>query len=158
MDELVPDKPDRPTREARQSGHGDGVIPLHHPFDRHQSVRQASPGRGRASRGSRLNLERLDHLPVFDQLHVAPNLPDNRTRVAAHERIAPQMFAALDRLEQERLARPAYFAIGRERGLDISQQLAGNRDEVALGSQFEELFECGGVHVGGLRAIWPEAG
>ena len=71
------------------------------------------------------------------------HLPDDRARVAADERVAAEVFAALDGFEQERFARPADFAIGRERRFDVGQQPAGDGDQVALGGQLQELFECG---------------
>ena len=56
------------------------------------------------------------------------------------------MLAAFDRLEQERFARPADFAIGRERRFKVGQQSAGDRDEIALGRQFQEFVKVGRVH------------
>ena len=143
MNEFVADETDRPAGEPRQAGHRDGAILLHHALDRRQAVAQAGRGRRSAGPGFCLNAEGLDDLAVLKHFDGLAHLPDDRARIAAHERVAPDMLAALDRLEQEGLARPTDLAIGRKRRFNVSQQPAGDGDQVALGGQLQKLFECG---------------
>ncbi len=60
------------------------------------------------------------------------------------------MFRPFDRLEEERLALSANFAIGGERRFDIGQQPPGHGDQVSLRGQLHELVQIGRVH--GQRA------
>ena len=116
---------------------------LHHALDRRQSVAQAVRRAQRRPSPASAWIPKLStHLAVLQHLHRLAHLPDDRARIAAHEGVAPEVFAALDRLEQERLARPADLAVGRERRFDIRQQPAGDGDQVALGGQLQELVEC----------------
>ena len=102
---------------------GHGRIPrLGRIFSERQSV-NAGRARVRNFRRGRVgNHEFLDDLAVFDEFDAVADLPDDGARIAADERIAAQMFAALDRLEQERFALPANFVIGGERRFKIGEQ------------------------------------
>src|SRR5256886_12016371 len=77
---------------------------------------------------------------------MAARLPDNRARITADKGIAAQMFAALDRFEEERLRLAANFAIGRKGCFNVGDQPACDRDEVALCGQLQEFRKSGGVH------------
>src|SRR5688500_19468661 len=56
------------------------------------------------------------------------------------------MLAAFDRLEEERLALAANFAISRKGCFEVGQEPARDRHEVALHRQFGELFRGGRIH------------
>src|SRR5439155_21781213 len=60
-------------------------------------------------------------------------------RVAAEERVAAQMLAPFDRLEEKRFTPPTNFAIGRKGRLEIGEQAARHRHEVSLRRQLQEL-------------------
>ena len=70
-------------------------------------------------------------------------LADYRARIAAHERVAAEVLAALDGLEEERLPGPANLAIRGERGFNVSQEGAGYRHQVALAGQLQEFIQRG---------------
>ena len=53
------------------------------------------------------DLKTFHHFPVFDDLDAVAVLPDDGARIAADERVAPDVFAALDGFKQERFALPA---------------------------------------------------
>ena len=66
------------------------------------------------------------------------------------------MLAAFHRFEQERLALAADLAVGRERGLDVGQEPAGDRDQVALAASFRNSSREGEYMRDG--GYWPKAG
>ena len=110
------------------------MIAFQHALDDFQTVahRLAS---GRIAR-ARHDLELLRDLAVFDQFHARTGLLDDRARIAAHERVAPDVHPALDRLEEERLALAANFFIRGERRFKVREQAARDRNQVALFRQF----------------------
>ena len=99
---------------------------------------------GEAGRGG--NGEPLYHPPALKHLNTVARLLDDRARVATDERIAAQMFAAFDRLEQKRFALSANFAISGKGRLEIGQQTARDRDEVPLRRQFQKLVPRRKIH------------
>jgi len=68
-------------------------------------------------------------------------LPDHRARVAAHEGVAPEMFAAFDRFEEERLALAADFAVGRERRFQIGENAARDGNEISLRRKLQKFIQ-----------------
>jgi len=66
-------------------------------------------------------------------------LPDDRARIATDERVAAEMLAPFDRLEQKRFALAANFTVGGERRFNVSQQAARDGDHVALRGQFQRI-------------------
>ena len=81
----------------------------------------------------------LDDLAVLDDSTRFRLLADDGAGIAAHERVTPNVLAALDRFEQERFALAANFAIGGERRFQIGQKPARDRDQVALAGQFQKF-------------------
>src|SRR2546430_14858013 len=61
------------------------------------------------------------------------------------------MFAAFDGLEEKRFALSANFAISGKGRLEIGQQTAGDRDEIALPSQFQKLVPRRKIHSRGIE-------
>ncbi len=76
VDVLVPDESDRSAGKPRQPGHGDGLVLRHLLFDRAATDRLRYAGR-----------------------------PGSLCGIGPDERIAPDVFSALDRFQQERRAR-----------------------------------------------------
>ena len=79
-------------------------------------------------------------LAVLDHLDAVAGLLDDGARIAADERIAADVFAAFDRFEQERFARAADFAVGRERRFQIGQNAARDGNQVPLRRQFQKFI------------------
>ena len=92
--------------------------------------------------------EMVRQLAILQHVHAGAVLADDRARVAADKGIAAQVFAAFDRFEEERFALPADFPVGREGRFKISQEPAGNGDEVPLGGQLLKFFQGGRKHGG----------
>ena len=113
-------KPTAPPVNRGRPGQGTGAILLQNLFHDFEAVLHAVVASAglRSAHGSEL----LDDLAVFEHLDAVAGLPDDRARIAADERIAPEVFAAFDRFEQKRFALPANFAVGRERRFKIGQQ------------------------------------
>ena len=126
----------------RLDGHGellDHAVGFHHRVrDRGRVGFSLGPGRRRRMGDQ----EFLDDFAVLDQLQLAADLADDGAGIAAHKRIAPEMFAAFHRLEQERFALAANFVIGGERGFEIGEQPARHRDDVALLGELQERIQC----------------
>src|SRR6266545_5194179 len=90
--------------------------------------------------------KKFDDLSIFDDFDAIADLTDDRARIASEERVAAQMFPALDRLEEEGFSRAADFAIGRKRRLKIGEQTAGDRNQVALRRQVQKLLLRWKIH------------
>ena len=69
---------------------------------------------------------------IFDDLNTVASLLDDRARIAADERVAAEMFAALDGFKEKRLALSANFAVGRERRFQIGENAARDGNEISL--------------------------
>ena len=93
VDEFVADEAQRAAGEARQARHGHRAIFFHHALDDFEAVLHVLADDG-AFRDA----------AVFDHLDVLAVLPDDRARIAADERVAPEMFAALDGFKEKRFA------------------------------------------------------
>ena len=88
----------------------------------------------------------LGDFSVLQNLDAIFRLPDDGARIAADERVASQMFAALDRLEQKRFARAADFAIGRERRFNVGEQASRDGNHVALRGQLQKFIRRLRIH------------
>ncbi len=78
-------------------------------------------------------------LPFSIKFDPSAGLLDNGARIAADERIAADVFAALDRFTEKRFALAANLAVGRERRFHIGQDAARDRNQVALGGQLHKF-------------------
>jgi hypothetical protein len=93
-----------------------------------------------------LEREGVHHLGRSEDFDAVAVLADDRARIAAHEGVASEVFAALDGFEEERFALAADLAIGGERGFEIGQQAAADGDQVSLGGQLHGIqVDCGPV-------------
>jgi hypothetical protein len=128
MNKFVADKPQRPAAETRQPRHG------HRPVAPHDFFHHLQPVLDRLA-----DNEAFQHLAIFEQVHPRAGLLDDGAGVAADERVTANMFAALNRFAQKRLAPAANLAVGRERRLQIRQNAARDRNQVALAGQLQEF-------------------
>ena len=78
-------------------------------------------------------------------------LPDDRARIAADERVAPDVFAALDGFEEERFALPADFAVGRERRFQIGEDAARDGNEISLRGELQKFIKRRRIHCQQLK-------
>lgn len=85
----------------------------------------------------------FDHLAVRDDLNAVGGLLDDGARVAAHERIAPEVLAALDRLEQEGFPLPPDLLVGGQRRLEIREDAARDGDEIPCAASFRKSSSFG---------------
>ena len=138
VDKFVTDETHRAASEARQPRQRDGPILLHNALDDFESVLHAIFTRLFARRWY---AELLHHLAVLGDFNLAAGLLDDRTRIAADERIATEMFAAFHGLKEKRFALPTDFAIGRERRFDVSENARGDGDQVAPSCQFQKVIK-----------------
>ena len=139
MNEFVADKAKRTTGKPRQAIDIHRPVIGQHPLYDLETVADFTLRLGPATTD---DLVRLPHLAALDPLHLVADLDDHPARVAAHERVAAKMLAALDRLEQERLAPAPDFAISRQRRFLIGQQPARDRNQVSLFGQAAKLILC----------------
>ena len=135
VDEFIADETDRAAGEAWQPGQRDRAILFHDALDDFEAVLHALADDGG-----------FHDLAVFDDLHAVAGLLDDRAGIAADERVAAQMFAALDGFKEEGFARAADFAIGRERRFDVREQPARDGNEVSLRGQLQKFFQCRRIH------------
>src|ERR1039458_5209494 len=132
---FVADEADGTAGEARQTRHAHRAIFFHHALDDFEAVLHVP-----ADDGAFRNAAVLDHL---DMLAV---LPDDGARIAADERIAPDMFAALDGFKEKRFARAANFAVGRERRFQIGKDAARDGNEISLRRILQKFIQCRRIH------------
>ncbi len=91
VNEFVADEAHGAASEAWQSRHSDGAEALQHALDDFESIAHAILA---LLVGLRRDGELLDHFAVLDEFDALARLLDDRARIAADERVAPQMFAA----------------------------------------------------------------
>ena len=154
MDEFVADETDRAAGEARQAGHGHGAIAFHDALDDFEAVGDlvgrvtpCAPLGGQRTARPTFNLKFLHDLAVLDDLDAVGRLLDDGARIAADERVAPDVLAAFHGLEQERLALAADFAVGRERRLKIREDAARDGNQVSLRRELQKFFQRWCVHI-----------
>ena len=137
MNKFVPHKPHRTAGKPRQPRQIHGAIPAQHTLHHLQPVAHMMLARLATHRvGGR-------HLAVFHNLHLITVLPYNPARIAADKRVPAQVFTALDALAQERLAARTNFAVGRQRRLEVRQNLAVHRDQIPLLCVFQKRLARG---------------
>ena len=102
--------------------------------------------RSRQARRLPTNFKAFNDFAVFDDLDAVAGLLDDGARIAADERVAAQMFAAFDGLEQKGFALPADFPVGRQRRFNIGQQAARDGNQVSLPGQFQEFIKRWRIH------------
>src|SRR5437868_4539020 len=110
MNEFIANETHRAAGESRKPGNGNGAKFVQRMFDHVETVENrlmAGSSSGRLRSPPALNRVDLRHLPVFEHFDAIAFLTNNRPRVATHERVAPKMFPAFHRFEQERFPRPA---------------------------------------------------
>jgi hypothetical protein len=109
VDEFVADETHRAAGEPGQTKQGHGPIPFQNALDNFEAV---SDMPGAVSAGLARDGKLFHDLAAFDDLDTIGDLPDDGTRMAAHERVTPQMLAAFNRFKEERFALAANFPIG----------------------------------------------
>lgn len=83
--------------------------------------------------------EAFRHVALFDDLHHVSGLANDGAGIATDEGVAAQMFTAFDGFEQEGFALAPNLLIRRERRFVISQNAAGDGNQVALFRQLQEF-------------------
>ncbi len=128
--DLVGHEADRAADEARQAGQAGHLLAPEQLVEQHQRV-------GEGQRAGAVG--RLEVGPVLADLeHLARRRPD--------ERVAADVLAALDALEEERVPAAAELQVGRDRRFEVGQHLAVDRRELRRAGQRAGLGERRGVH------------
>ena len=82
-------------------------------------------------------------------MHAVARLPDNRARIAPHERIAAEMLAPLHGLEEKGFVVSPQFLVGGEGRFKISEDAARNRNQIPLRGQRHKIFQSRRIHGNG---------
>ena len=136
VNEFVADEADRAAGEARQARHGHGAEFFHHALDHFEAVLHVAPDH-----------EAFRDAAVFEHLDVLAVLPDDRARIAADERVAPDMFAAFDGFEEEGFALRRGFC-GRRRAVFPNRPKCGARRESGFpASRVSEIHRAVGEYM-----------
>src|ERR1043166_600072 len=128
VNKFVTNETDGAAGKSRQTRNRDGAVAAHDLFDDLESVAHR-PRRRRSSRSRHDKF--FPHFAVLDNLDGVASLFDQGAWIAADKRIAADVFASLDGLEQKRFTLSANFLIGGKRRFEVGQDGARDRDQVA---------------------------